>query len=211
MGADKLTDTQFPLSFHKIGWKYPVHPKSPAKIWVNHRDREKPRKVSHLRNILALGGLTLEVPWDPGEGHGFTRSDEKTKCILTKVNRRVFVMIVIRFISPDQPRQPRAGRWRRRGPNLAPEFVEFSSALLRAPMWALVFSVPSMWSSLPLDPPSHRNLSCSWDEHHHHQLSSSISQTRLRRAPASLSPSGDRQRFFWPVQGSHKNREDISL
>jgi hypothetical protein len=63
-----------PLGSHVVGQKnYVVHLDMPTTIgWTTMVGctRNSHRKVSLLSTILALGGLTLESPWDPGLGLG---------------------------------------------------------------------------------------------------------------------------------------------
>ena len=63
-----------PLGSHVVGQKnYVVHLDMPTMIgWTTMVGctRNSARKVSLLSTILALRGLTLESPWDPGLGLG---------------------------------------------------------------------------------------------------------------------------------------------
>ena len=62
-----------PLGSHLLGRKYLVHLDTPSMIeWtivVGCIKNPVHRKVTHLSTILALGSLTLELPWDPALSH----------------------------------------------------------------------------------------------------------------------------------------------
>ena len=76
-GADKLASTYLPQGqaprFPHAGLKYLVHLDSPIMIeWtivVGCIKNEVHRKVTHPSTTLALGSLTLELPWDPALNH----------------------------------------------------------------------------------------------------------------------------------------------
>ena len=58
-----------------VGRKYLVDPDTPTMIgWImggRVHQKSSARKVTCPSIVLALGGLTLEFPWDLGQGLGF--------------------------------------------------------------------------------------------------------------------------------------------